>query len=370
MSSNVQAPIADELASGAANDERAPREEAAPSATPRFLALSTLLALLVGGLWFARGIHLAIADAWVVPISLSIDNDQVLQSNVKLNEQQMQREKMRVDIERIDADVQGIEQAIVRLRQIEHNAQESLRWTAYTTKAQSAAAAKRIRALEEQQRILNAMFARQDGIAQNAKHNSDAGLISRHELEREKQVLDQILLNRVQTTRETADSQAQQAQLFAMSAALGAAPRDKGLPSELMTTQERDARLALDLIRLESEKRALVAQRAISVESLGRIDDVLKQLKARPLYRAVEANTDIAFVPYTQLDDVEVGADLVSCRWVLFRCRHVGRVAEVLPGEVVAHDPWSQQARGQYIILDLDEHGAAKEKILRARKGR
>ena len=48
----------------------------------------------------------------------------------------------------------------------------------------------------------------------------------------------------------------------------------------------------------------------------------------------------------------------------------VGRVAEVLPGEVVTQDPWGTIARGQYAILELSDHDAAKEKVLRARPAR
>ena len=75
----------------------------------------------------------------------------------------------------------------------------------------------------------------------------------------------------------------------------------------------------------------------------------------------------MAFVPYTQIQGVEAGSTLISCAWTLFRCRTVGRVAEVLPGEVITQDPWGTMARGQYAILELSDHAAAREKVLRAR---
>jgi hypothetical protein len=100
------------------------------------------------------------------------------------------------------------------------------------------------------------------------------------------------------------------------------------------------------------------------------MDDVFRQLKSRPVYRAIQASTDVAFVPYTQLDGVSAGDLVVSCKWILFRCETVGRIAEILPGEVVAPDPWSDVARGQYAILDLSDPSATKEKVLRTRKAR
>src|SRR5688572_21253149 len=107
------------------------------SMRPRVTALTALGAVLAAFFFFARSVYFASTDAWIAPIMLSSDNDQVLQINVKLNEQQVQREKLRIDIERIDADVRGIDQAVGRLQQIEGNARESLKWTAFTTKVQS-----------------------------------------------------------------------------------------------------------------------------------------------------------------------------------------------------------------------------------------
>jgi hypothetical protein len=51
----------------------------------------------------------------------------------------------------------------------------------------------------------------------------------------------------------------------------------------------------------------------------------------------------------------------------LFNCRTVGLVKEVLAGEVVALDAWSEIARGQFAVFDLTDHEAAREKVLRVR---
>jgi sulfur carrier protein ThiS len=114
----------------------------------------------------------------------------------------------------------------------------------------------------------------------------------------------------------------------------------------------------------------LLNEKTLATDELARLDELLKQLKNRPLSRAIVASTDVAFVPYTQLEGVSPGVELVTCTWALFRCRTVGRVKEVLPGEVIANDPWAKTARGQYAILELTDHEAAKEKTLRARPSR
>lgn len=341
--------------------------------TARFVALTGLAALAIGLGTVARGVYYAGTDGWMAPITLSPDNDQVLQINVKLNEQEVQRAKLRADIERIDADVLGIDQAMTRLHTIENNGSAALAWTAFSTNAQSSAARSRLRSLDGQRVLLDEMHARQKAMTESAVRNAEAGLISRQEVQREVQLLDQIELGRLQNERDAAETKMQGEQLAATTGAIAFARRQggaaaNGILPEIAAGQEREVRVELELTRLASEKRAMLAQRAISVESLTRMDDVLAQLKSRPQYRAVEANTDVAFVPYTQLDDVKVGAPIVSCKWVLFRCKDVGRVAEILPGEVVAQDPWAQIARGQYAILDLSDREAVKEKVLRARR--
>lgn len=364
-----------EIEAAAAGETRSddPATPARQGLKPRVVALLALTTLALGAASLAQGAYLALTDAWMAPITLSPDSDGVIAITVKLNEQEVERAKLRSDVDRIDADVKGIDVALTELRALENNTRDSLRWTTFTTTSQTASSNDRLRALDEQRRLLDTMITRQEGFVATARRNVEASLVAKPALEHEEQVLDQLRLSRLENSRQAVESHAQGAQLSATASAL----RDPshqlpatGILPEVASGHERSARLRLDLIKLESEKRALLSQRAIAVESLTRMDEVLKQLRSRPVYRAVQTQTDVAFVPYTQLADLKVGATLYSCKWVLFRCSVVGRVAEVLPGEVVAQDPWNNLARGQYAILDLGDREAAKEKVLRARTKR
>lgn len=347
-------------------------EESTPAkqgAKPRIAALTALATLALGTAFVARGVYFAATDAWMAPITLSPDSDAVLAITVKLTEQQVSREKMKADIERIDVDIKGVDEATAKLVAIQNNANAAIRWTVFTTSAQTANNAERMQALADQKRLLDTMFARQETVASIAKKNAEAGLVTKQDVEREQQLLDQLQLGKVQNMREMMDSRAQNAALFAVQSQLKeTGPSKNGLLPEIAAGQERDVHLGLELIKLQAEKRNLLSQRGIAIESMTRMDDMLKQLQSRPLYRAVQAQTDVAFVPYTQLGDMAVGAKLVSCKYVMFKCEVVGKVTEILPGEVAANDPWNQLARGQYAILQLNDRESAKEKVLRARK--
>lgn len=136
---------------------------------------------------------------------------------------------------------------------------------------------------------------------------------------------------------------------------------------EVAAREEQRVRVELEIVRLASELRAKTAERVALADKLSKIDELDGQLRSRPIYRAIDKTVEVAFVPYTQIQGVRRGAPVYDCTWGLFRCRVVGEIAEVVPGEVVSPDPWGSQARGQYAILDLSDHAAARSKMLRVR---
>lgn len=353
-------------------------ESKAVGVHPRFVALAALVALVAAVGFVGRGVYYAATDSWMAPINLSPDTDAVIQINVKLNEQIVARDKLRADIERVDADLAAIELATGHLRTIRDDGEAAIKWSANATGAQSAALGDHLRSLSSQHALLTDMLARQAAVTARDQKNVNGGLSSTAELDRDLQTIDELKVALTQNERETSDTRLQLTQTGMANQALRDATDQKphaktagnGLLPELAAGQERGFRVAIELVKLDAEKRSLVAQRGIAVESLERMEEVFKQLKSRPLYRAVQASTDVAFVPYTQLEGVRPGSDLVSCKWVIFKCAVVGRIAEVLPGEVVAQDPWAEVARGQYVILDLTDHEAAKEKVIRARNAK
>jgi hypothetical protein len=341
---------------------------------PRIVSILALAAILGGIAYGLRGVYFAAMDAWIAPINLSPDNDAVVQVTIRLNEQLLERAKLRADADRIDADVEGITAALARLEGLRAHGGEALRWTARTTKEQAAALASRHGSLDVERSLLRDMIARESALVDTTQKNVEAGLSPRQDHERELQILAQMRLSIAETERELDAAKRQSAEYRRASEALRAGmPKpggqgSSGILPELIEREERDARIELEINKLEAERRSLTSQKKVAVESLAKMDEILAQISHRPIYRAVQASTDVAFVPYSQLGGVEAGAEIVTCKWVVFACRTVGRIAEVLPGEVVAQDPWSDVARGQYAILDLTDRDAAKEKVLRARR--
>jgi hypothetical protein len=135
----------------------------------------------------------------------------------------------------------------------------------------------------------------------------------------------------------------------------------------MLMQRDQVVRIRCDLLKLEAERRANRAQWRRVGEEVAKVDELLGQLKARPVFRATEARTNVAFVPYSQIQGVDRGARIYDCVWGLVACRAVGTVSELLPGEVIVPDPWGTPARGQYALIDLSDQFAALSRTLRIR---
>jgi hypothetical protein len=82
--------------------------------------------------------------------------------------------------------------------------------------------------------------------------------------------------------------------------------------------------------------------------------------------RAAQGNVTVALFPYDNRGSVKAGAPLYSCMLGFVLCRKVGKVAEVLPGELEVHHPLhgAQSLRGQAARLELWRPQAAERPVL------
>jgi hypothetical protein len=130
----------------------------------------------------------------------------------------------------------------------------------------------------------------------------------------------------------------------------------------------RDARVTpLAATHLRAEMHALldeVARKeprpAGSAPSESATGDTPHRLGRRPV---------LAFVPNTHVSDIKVNSTLYACRlWSMFACEPVGRVVELLPGEVAEPDTSGSPARGQYAVMQLTDPQALEVDSLRVRE--
>jgi hypothetical protein len=340
-------------------------EAAGPGAGTRLAAFVALCGVAAAVGYGAYSVYGCLRDSFAVPTILSPSSPEVAAITLKLGELHVERVRAVAEIEGIDADLAGAQEAVTRLRELKRTSSDALHWTSKMTSQKASLSTAELEALESQKQVIGEMLAEQQDLTRRAQRDVEAGLISRSEFARQQQSLSQVQLALLDNTRAMSRGQSAlvESQLAQQALSEESAPQ---MP-ELVTRQEQMIRVDLEIVRIEAERRAKIAQRDALVERVAQVDEMVQQIEERPLFQAQERDLELAFVPYTQLDGVAAGADVYSCIWGLVWCERVGSVSQTVPGEVVQADPWGSQVRGEYVVLNLTQHEAARAKTLRIR---
>ncbi len=333
----------------------------------RLGALTALVVTAAGLVYFLSVAYRAITDAYVAPLILSPDSDLVLDYQQKFLELDMQRGLATAQMEAVDADLSATQAAEKRLNELYEMAAGSLTYTSHVNSTQVDEGNQEIEQLDEQHGLLEQMHRQQEEITKRALENFNAGLVTRGDYEKEVQTLRQNEVALLENNRARSSTEEKKDEALLGQSSLA---RRSGAMPELLSRNTQMVQVTLELLRIQSENRAKRAERAALKEQIERIESLQKQLQNRPIFKASEKSLYAAFVPYTQLDAMHTDADVYECKFGFFLCRRVGRVAEIVPGEVSAPDPWGAPARGQYILLDLLETKAGTAKVLHIRGAR
>jgi hypothetical protein len=335
----------------------------------RLFSLMALCLLMLALLYGAATGYRVLNDSFVAPIIFSPDNDLVIQNKLNLSRLLAERQRILTRVAESTAALEIGDRAVVHLLDFKRSVSKSLAWSVALTSKQAAVSAQEVEGLEQQRLVIENMTRDQEKFVAQMQQNLDAGLVRKSELERSQGALDQLRLAWLQNAR---DRMTAQVQLDTASLAQDVLSRKStvgGLVTPEMAAQ-RDhlMRVELDLMKLQAERQAKLAQQRTDQDELLKIDELIADMKRRPIFRAIEVSQNVAFVPYSQRDAVAPGSDVFDCKvWTVFACSHVGKVSELLPGEVATQDPWGTPTRGQYALLDLNDPAAAMSKALRVR---
>ncbi len=327
----------DALAGEEAGDEHVPpalelpRPRGWAMLLTRLLSLLALAAVLTLFARCAGSAYRAFTDGLVTPIVLSPESETVIQTKVGYSRLVSEREALLARIDGSKATVETLDGAVELLNGLLESSPGDRGLAAAFTGGQAVAD---LSAMRDEQALLAARVKRQQRYVAEVERDLAAGLVRKADLEREQQALNHARV-------------------------------------ALLQQRPQVVRVGVELLKFDAERRASLAQQRADQNALARLDDLLAQMKERPIWRAIETSQDVAFVPYRQMEKVHRGDSVYSCPvWGLFGCSAAGRVLEVLPGEVVSQDAWGGVARGQYAVLALSDPSAARERSLRVRPGR
>lgn len=308
----------------------------------------------------------AATDSFVAPIILTPDNDVVIANKLKMDELGVERSRATAQLESLEDETKAMEKALLRLRALHETASNAIEWFKLVNSRQMSAGWAERATLSKQQKVLSTMTEEQDALVRRAQANVAAGLVSKAELDKELQTLRQLRFALLENERSRVQSDSAMHEIALAQKSIAARGGAAPMP-ELLIREDEAVRIEIEMLKLEADLRTKAAEKRILAEKVTKLDEIEAQLKGRPIVRAIAQSMDVAFVPYTQIDGVKNGGTVYDCTWGLFNCRSVGTVAELVPGEVVLPDPWGSQARGQYVVLSLQNHDAAKSKSLRVR---
>ncbi len=333
----------------------------------RLLSIGALLMALWGVAYVLTAIYWVATDAFVAPLVLSPDSDLVIQSKLSLAQLLAERGRVAATREELEAQYSAAEAAIVELTELLDTASRGLDFTSSVKATQAALGGDTLKAIDHQRDLVVQMVKDQEALVEQMGKALEVGLVSNSEYALQTQALGRMKVELLENQRAQLATEAQLGEVKLTREAMhGAKGRGLSTP-EMLMQRDQVVRIRCDLLKLEAERRANRAQWRRVGEEVAKVDELLGQLKARPVFRATEARTNVAFVPYSQIQGVDRGARIYDCVWGLVACRAVGTVSELLPGEVIVPDPWGTPARGQYALIDLSDQFAALSRTLRIR---
>ncbi len=315
---------------------------------------------------------------WVVPVVLSPSSEKVLQMNSHLIQQNYQREQLHVERMSLEAELAIIEESTVVGNQmleryeaaidVELNARQHERGALKSLYGEYVAARP---AMEENTALMAEMTER------NVEEELAAGLISEESYIRGKSLVSSNLASWVSYAQKEVEFDTKMGALDREVDAL-AAVRDEldgqiaagdnaALSVDVLSLLKDYNRTRLEVMGQESKRIPIQRQMAAIDSSIEDYEAIRETIEQSPYYYALHEDVTVAFVPYDNLHNMEVGDRVYGCTLELVWCREVGTISQVLDGEVQTRHPlFKTEMRGLMVHIELDDEKWSEEKALHA----
>jgi tetratricopeptide (TPR) repeat protein len=117
--------------------------------------------------------------------------------------------------------------------------------------------------------------------------------------------------------------------------------------------------------KAKADSDALSASISAIDETTSRYDDLIGAIQNSPYIKALTHDMNVAFVPYENAKNVHKGDPIYGCKAGILWCKKVGKVGEILDGEVLGKHPLhNQDIRGEFVQMELDDPTWARETVL------
>lgn len=363
----------------------------------RITSFVVFVSILSGLFYIASQSLWAAKDAWISPLRLNANSAEVLESHLRYHERLQELSALKAKLLSTQERLSVKRQSVQKLLSLRKNFKEGNDWNKIYYQQYEKLVSQSAKWLKQEGRLAADMGATARGLREDLDRQLAAGLLNKADYSRQLQALAQLELKILENKRAKVQSEFDEQQAQGNLAALQATESqlaekiDTGeIPSSFSAARDitsspsmkSDGKLlsppslaissqisanSISILNLLGEIKEMEHEYLLVKESVKALERVLEKLMKQPVYQALFAETDFAFVPYLEATWVKPNQPVYNCYLGIFWCDKVGAVAQVLEGEVRSVDSWGNSVRGYYVTLSMNDKEAIKKRTLRVR---
>jgi hypothetical protein len=328
----------------------------------RLISLAILSAILLGlASYLSLTIFYFFSQGWIEPRIISPTDVQVLQLNGQLAQGTLVREQLAA--QRIDL--------LVKLRDATRKATDSNHFQNEVKQTAKQVVDDNLRKLATVQEVDRSFKSEAPQILESDKSFASATLaeaeklykahlISEDEWINRKAQLAQLGVSALSLKRSSAELDGEKdflrREIDSYSTLVADSPSQYGLNSDVLQAKRQLDSSLLDEANAKDLVGALYQELSMTEDAITRQDRLLLSIQNFPYLRAAEQKLTVGFVPYTNIGKTNPGTPIYGCSLGVLFCRQVGRVEEVLDGEVVDKHPFfNKELRGLLVRVDFKD---------------
>jgi len=328
----------------------------------RLISLAILSAILIGlASYLSLTIFYYFNQSWIEPRIISPTDAQVLALNGQLSQGTLVREQLAA--QRIDL--------LVKLRDATRKATDSNQFQKDVKQTAKQVVNDNLGKLATVQDVDRSFKAESPQILESDKTfvasalaEADklykAHLISEDEWINRKAQIAQLGVSALSLQRSSAELEGQKnllrREIDSYSSLVAPGSSKDGLNSDVLQAKRQLNSSQLDEANAKDLADALYQELSMTDDAITRQDRLLLSIHNIPYLRAAEQRLTIGFVPYGNAGRTAPGTPIYGCSIAVLFCRRVGRVEEVLDGEVVDKHPFfNKDLRGLLVRVDFND---------------
>jgi hypothetical protein len=337
----------------------------------RSMSVVILSAILLGlASYLLLTVFYFFSESWIEPKIISPTDAQVLQLNGQLAQGTLVREQLAT--QRLDL--------LVKLRDAKRKATDSNQFqndVKQTAKQVVNDNRHRLESVQEVDRsfqseapqILDSDKSFASGALAEADKLYKTHLISEEEWINRKTQLAQLGVSALSLKRSSAELDGEKnvlsREIDSYSTLVAAGSNGDGLNSEVLQAKRQLDSSLLDEANAKDLAAALFQELSMTEDAIAHQDRLLLSIQNFPYLRAAEQKLTVAFVPYNNAARINPGTLIYGCSFGVLFCRQVGRIAEVLDGEVVDKHPFfNKELRGLLVRVDFKDSKWDRSQVL------